>query len=131
MNRPFLEALEQIGRSKNIEKTVLISALQEALISASKKTFGTGLNISIDFTEKTGDFKIYLNKKVVETVSSRLDEDARVIWGASISEDLVGSIKTILIITGVKSTQIFGREKRLVTKKKQEIESELGIEFVD
>ncbi|MEK6646603.1 MAG: transcription termination factor NusA [Candidatus Firestonebacteria bacterium] len=69
MNRPFLEALEQIGRSKNIEKTVLISALQEALISASKKTFGTGLNISIDFTEKTGDFKIYLNKKVVETVS--------------------------------------------------------------
>ena len=45
MNRQFIEALEQIGRSKNIEKTVLISALQEALISASKKTFGTGLNI--------------------------------------------------------------------------------------
>ena len=70
-------------------------------------------------------------RKVVETVSNRLDEDARVIWGASIAEDLQGSIRTILIITGVKSTQIFGREKRLVEKEKQDIEEELGIEFVD
>ena len=70
-------------------------------------------------------------RRVVETVSSKLDEDARVIWGASIMEDLQGSIRTILIITGVKSTQIFGREKRLVEKKRDDMESELGIEFVD
>ncbi len=70
-------------------------------------------------------------RKVVETVSTRLDEDARVIWGAQISEDLEGSIRTILIITGVKSSQIFGPAKKLVEKKKKEIESELGIEFVD
>jgi len=70
-------------------------------------------------------------RRVVETVSSKLDEDARVIWGAAISEDLQGTIRTILIITGVKSTQIFGREKRLVTKQKEDMETELGIEFVD
>ena len=70
-------------------------------------------------------------RKVVETVSSKLDEDARVIWGAQISEDLQGSIRTILIITGVKSTQIFGTGKGLTEKKKKDFESELGIEFVD
>ena len=70
-------------------------------------------------------------RKVVETVSSRLDQDARVIWGAQIQEDLEGSIRTILIITGVKSTQIFGPAKKLVSKKKKDIEEELGIEFVD
>ncbi len=70
-------------------------------------------------------------RKVVETVSGRLDEDARVIWGAQISEDLEGSIRTILIITGVKSTQIFGPAKKLVEREKKEMESELGIEFVD
>ncbi|MBN2367881.1 cell division protein FtsZ [Candidatus Woesearchaeota archaeon] len=70
-------------------------------------------------------------RRVVETVSSRLDEEARVIWGAQIAEDLQGSIRTILIITGVKSTQIFGPAKKLVERKKKEIESELGIEFVD
>jgi cell division protein FtsZ len=69
-------------------------------------------------------------RKVVETVSSKLDEDARVIWGAQISEDLQGTIRTILIITGVKSTQIFGPARKLVAKKKKEIENELGIEFV-
>ncbi len=70
-------------------------------------------------------------RKVVETVSSKLDEDARVIWGAQISEDLQGSIRTILIITGVKSTQIFGTGKGLTEKKKKDFETELGIEFVD
>jgi cell division protein FtsZ len=70
-------------------------------------------------------------RRVVETVSNRLDEDARVIWGASISDDLQGSIRVILIVTGVKSTQIFGRERRLVQKQKSDMENELGIEFVD
>ncbi|MBD3202938.1 cell division protein FtsZ [Candidatus Woesearchaeota archaeon] len=70
-------------------------------------------------------------RKVVETVSQKLDEDARIIWGAQISEDLEGVIRTILIITGVKSTQIFGRSTKLKKQKKKEIETELGIEFVD
>jgi cell division protein FtsZ len=70
-------------------------------------------------------------RRVVETVSQKLDEDARIIWGAQISEDLEGVIRTILIITGVKSTQIFGPARKLDIKKKKEIETELGIEFVD
>ncbi|MEK6916759.1 MAG: cell division protein FtsZ [Nanoarchaeota archaeon] len=115
------------------------SDTENRAIEAVEKAIENPL-LDVDITGATGalinvsggpDMTLNEARKVVETVSSRLDEDARVIWGASISEDLVGSIKTILIITGVKSTQIFGREKRLVTKKKQEIESELGIEFVD
>jgi cell division protein FtsZ len=70
-------------------------------------------------------------RRVVETVSSKLDDDARVIWGASISEDLQGSIRTILIITGVKSVQIYGKEKRLVEKQKKDMGDELGIDFMD
>ncbi|MBR9702475.1 cell division protein FtsZ, partial [Candidatus Woesearchaeota archaeon] len=67
---------------------------------------------------------------VVETISVRLDEDARIIWGAQISDDLEGAIRVMLIVTGVKSSQIMGggsSEK----KKDKEIEDELGIEFVD
>lgn len=70
-------------------------------------------------------------KKVVETVSERLSENARLIWGAQISEDLSGTIRTMLIVTGVQSSQIFGPSKKLSHKKKEEIETELGIEFVD
>lgn len=68
-------------------------------------------------------------RRVVETVSTRLDEDARIIWGAQISEDLAGTIRVMLIVTGVRSSQIIG--KSLAGERSREIEDELGIEFVD
>jgi len=68
-------------------------------------------------------------RRVVETVSVRLDDEARIIWGAQISEDLAGTIRVMLIVTGVRSSQIIGRS--LVSEKGKEIEEELGIEFVD
>ena len=70
-------------------------------------------------------------RKIVETVSESLDEDARIIWGAQISEDLTGVIRALLIITGVKSAQIFGPRRKVSKEKKKEIENELGIDFVD
>ncbi len=70
-------------------------------------------------------------KKVVETISERLDEDAKIIWGAIISDDLEGTIRTMLIVTGVKSSQIFGPQREISKQKKKEIETELGIEFID
>jgi cell division protein FtsZ len=69
-------------------------------------------------------------RKIVETVSEKLDPDARVIWGAQISEDLKNIVRTMLIVTGVKSTQIFGRTHRVAERSRNEIENELGIEFV-
>ena len=70
-------------------------------------------------------------RKVVETISAKLDEDAKIIWGAQISEDLENTIRTLLIVTGVSSPQIFGPRREVSTRRKKEIESELGIEFVD
>ena len=71
-------------------------------------------------------------RKVVETVAGRISEDARIIWGAQITEDLAGTLRAMLIITGVQSAQIFGSatRKKKVAKLKKEIEHELGIEFV-
>ena len=70
-------------------------------------------------------------RKIVETVSDKLDPDAKVIWGAQISEDLNSTVRALLIVTGVRSTQIFGPERRVSDKKRKEMEDELGIEFID
>jgi len=70
-------------------------------------------------------------RKVVETITEKLDEDARVIWGAQIYKDMEKTIRTMLIVTGVKSSQIFGSNKKQADKKKKEIEQHLGIEFLD
>ena len=72
-------------------------------------------------------------KSVVESVSTKLDEDARIIWGAQISEDLENTIRVMLIVTGVNSSQILGSRRRISSdkRKNKEIENELGIEFLD
>ncbi|MBD3310121.1 cell division protein FtsZ [Candidatus Woesearchaeota archaeon] len=70
-------------------------------------------------------------RRVVEAVSERLNDDATVIWGAQIYDDFDKNLRVMLIVTGVKSSQIFGPGAQVSEKKKKEIESELGIEFVD
>ena len=70
-------------------------------------------------------------KKVVETISEKLEDDAKIIWGAQISEDLEKTIRVMLIATGVQSPQIFGPKKGLKEKKRSEMENEFGIEFID
>ncbi|MDP3728096.1 MAG: cell division protein FtsZ [bacterium] len=67
-------------------------------------------------------------RQVVETISKKLDEEARIIWGAQISEDLGSAMRVLLIVTGVKSPQIFGKKNK-VGKQRKEMEQELGIEF--
>jgi len=71
------------------------------------------------------------SRKIVETVANKLDENARIIWGAQIYKDLDKTIRTMIIITGVKSEQIFGPDITVSDKKKKQIERDLGIEFVD
>ena len=71
------------------------------------------------------------SKNVVEAVSQSLSEDAKVIWGAQVSEDMDKTLRTMLIVTGVRSPQIMGKSLDTEQIKKKEIESELGIEFVE
>lgn len=69
-------------------------------------------------------------RKIVETVSGSLDRKAKIIWGAQIYKDLERTIRTMVIITGVSSEQIFGEENTYFGQKKEEMESELGIDFM-
>ncbi|MCA9497524.1 MAG: cell division protein FtsZ, partial [Nanoarchaeota archaeon] len=67
-------------------------------------------------------------KKIVSKVSETLDDDAKIIWGAQIMDDLNKVIKTMVVITGVKSEQIRGRKR--IEKANANIDSELGLEFI-
>ncbi|MFT4244351.1 MAG: cell division protein FtsZ [Candidatus Woesearchaeota archaeon] len=67
-------------------------------------------------------------RKVVAKVSETLDEDAKIIWGAQIMDDLEKVVKTMVVITGVKSDQIRGRKK--AEKERKELDNQLGLEFI-
>jgi cell division protein FtsZ len=68
--------------------------------------------------------------KVVDTINLRLAPDAKIIWGASISNDLGNTLRTMIIVTGVESPQIFGKQKTIKQERRKIIENELGIEFI-
>jgi cell division protein FtsZ len=70
-------------------------------------------------------------KKVVEAVSAKLDDKANIIWGAQLTPDLQNTIRAMLVITGVKSSQIFGPKQTFSARRRSELSTNLGIEFVD
>jgi cell division protein FtsZ len=72
-------------------------------------------------------------KTIVATIGEKLSPDAKMIWGAQIAEDLDHSVRVMLIVTGVKSSQIIGLSTGQTpsSKKQAEMSSELGIEFLE
>lgn len=70
-------------------------------------------------------------KSIIEEVGNRLNPDAKLIWGAQLSPDMDKSIRILLIVTGVRSSQILGHGETLESIKHKEIEEELGIEFFE
>ncbi len=77
------------------------------------------------------DLSLDETKSIVEIVGKKLNEDAKLIWGAQISEDMEKSLRVMLIITGVKSSQILGPGETSTEKETRDISEELGIEFLE
>ena len=70
----LIQVIDQIGRDKGIDKSVLISAIETAVLSASRKKYGNAENITARFNEKSGQVEIYVPKKVVSKVISPKEE---------------------------------------------------------
>jgi len=70
-------------------------------------------------------------RTVVENVTQRLDENSKIIWGAQLSPELQNSIRTMLVVVGVKSPQIFGPKRTMSKKKQEDMEGNFGIKFID
>ena len=70
--------------------------------------------------------------RVGELVTDSLDDDANVIWGARINEDMKGKLTVMTIITGVKSPWILGKVdySKPSTETVELMEDELGIKVI-
>ena len=122
-------ALIGVGESDSENRAV--EAVEKAITNPLLDVDITGATGALINVSGGEDMTLDEARKVVETVSQKLSEDAKIIWGAQIAKDLEKTIRTMLIVTGVKSSQIFGRGKTTVDKKRQEIAKELGIDFIN
>ena len=122
-------AMIGIGESDSDNRA--IEAVEKAINNPLLDVDITGANGALINVAGGTDLTLDEARRVVETVSSRLDEDARIIWGAQISEDLEKTLRVLLIVTGVHSPQILGPKKKSGPKDKKDFSEEIGIEFVD
>lgn len=61
--------IEQVGKEKGIPKETIIEALEEAILSASKKKYGSHLDLEAHYSEELGEIEVFQFKTVVENVS--------------------------------------------------------------
>ena len=120
-----------IGVGESDTENRAIEAVEKAINNPLLDVDISGANGALINVVGGEDMTLDEARKVVEAISEKLDEGARIIWGAQISKDMEKTIRTMLIVTGVKSSQILGTGIKTTDKRKKEIESELGIEFLD
>jgi cell division protein FtsZ len=68
--------------------------------------------------------------RIGEAVTENLDEDANVIWGARVSDDMKGRLTVMTIITGVNSPWVLGKPQSRANAEQAYINDELGIEII-
>ena len=106
------------NRASDAVRAALTSPLLELDIGESK---GALVNV-------TGgdDMTLQEAHEVVKEVHSKINKDARIIWGASVDSTLEHQIRVMLVVTGVKSSQILGPSSGV----DNEMQNKYGIEFV-
>lgn len=68
MNEQLLQAVEVLVKAKKVPESVVFNALESVLLTAYKRETGSNANTSVSIDRTTGDYHIYAEKNVVETV---------------------------------------------------------------
>ena len=112
---------------------------QQRALDAVEKAVNNPL-LDVDISNASGalvniiggpDMSLDESKIIISQIGERLGPEAKMIWGAQISEDMEKSIRVMLIVTGVKSPQIMGSTGTMEEQRRDEMSEELGIEFLE
>lgn len=115
--------IEQVGKDKGIDKKVIIEALEQAVLTASRKKYGHQGEIEVHYNEELGEVELFQFKQVVEKVTDpnkeiSLEEARELDSEAQIGDSL-----------GVKLDTDFGRigaqtAKQVIIQKVRDAERE-------
>ena len=87
------QVLEQVGKEKNIDRQVLIDALQAAMLTAARKKYGLTADLEARYDEELGVVTVYEFKRVVNDVTNHSIEitleDAKK-KDPSLTDDVIG-----------------------------------------
>jgi cell division protein FtsZ len=122
--------LAMIGMGESSSDARALESIQKALNNPL-------LDVDIDgakgaLVNITGgqDVTIKECQQIVESISSKLSPDAKIIWGAQIDKELGDSVQAMVVVTGVKGGSYYGPSSKISKEKSQELEKLFGIDVV-
>jgi N utilization substance protein A len=133
MSNPLQQTIEALAKEKGIEPDVVISAIEEAVATASRKYYRTGENLKTRFNTETGQVDLFALKQVVQEVTNPATEiaidDARQIYQQLYGDDVANSIELSDEMEFPKPTEVLGRiaaqtAKQVIFQKVREAERE-------
>jgi cell division protein FtsZ len=113
-----------LGESQAVGDQRAQEAIDEAINSPLLEVDISGATGVLVNVTGGADMTIGEAEKVAEVVQSRVSQNARIIWGASVDPGLEHTMRVLLVATGVKSKQILGR------KAGHEGASKGGVDFI-
>ena len=133
MSNPLQQTIEALAKEKGIEPDVVISAIEEAVATASRKYYKTGENLKTRFNTDTGQVDLFAVKQVVQDVTNAAIEigidEARQLYRSLYGEEIANSIEIGDEMEFPKATEVLGRiaaqtAKQVIFQKVREAERE-------
>jgi N utilization substance protein A len=119
MNKDLIAVFEYLEREKGIKREVVISAIEESLRAAARKSIAGASNVTVSINPKTGNIDVYCEKEIVDDVEVAAQEisleDARKIDPeAEIGQfiDVIATPKDFGRIAAQKARQIITQKLR-------------------
>src|SRR3954463_5233849 len=133
MSNPLQQTIEALAKEKGIEPDVVITAIEEAVATASRKYYKTGENLKTRFNTDTGQVDLFALKTVVEEVTTPATEiaiaEAREMYRPLYGDEVANSIELGDEMEFPKPTEVLGRiaaqtAKQVIFQKVREAERE-------
>ena len=113
MSNPLQQTIEALAKEKGIEPDVVISAIEEAVATASRKFYKTGENLKTRFNMETGQVDLFALKQVVQEVTNPAIEigidEARQMYRQVYGDEVANSIELGDEMEFPKPTEVLGR----------------------
>lgn len=74
MSQDFVSVLEYMEKEKGIDRKRMIEAIEAALVTAARKSFGPAKDLRVQIDPKNGNIKCFAKLKVVERVTNPVEE---------------------------------------------------------
>lgn len=74
MNKDLIAVFEYLEREKGIKRDLVISAIEESLRAAARRSIQGASNITVSIHPKTGDIDVYCEKEIVDVVEVAAQE---------------------------------------------------------